>query len=140
MKRNKIVRLPLLLILAAFSAAAGFAYSRPAVKTTEAERDAMFALRKYGAVIGQGDGGEAVYVDCSKSDITDEALVYLRQLPHLDRLALTDMPISDSGLVNVARRTTLRSINFAGTKITDTGLQHLKDLPRLTVTRNPRNL
>lgn len=62
---------------------------------------------------------------------TDEDLVNLKRLPHLERLDLVDTRITDVGLEHLKGLTQLRRLHLHRASVTDAGLQHLKGLTQL---------
>ena len=90
-----------------------------------------------------------------RNRITDEGLVHLGRLKHLEKLplhgtgvrgpglrhftsqkltliTLQDTPFTDEGMVYLANKASLQYLNLSGTEITDDGLSALVNLPSLT--------
>lgn len=63
--------------------------------------------------------------------ISDDGLVHLRGLKHLEVLWVEGAPISDAGLQHVAGLSKLRRLNLNNTRITDGGLNYLRGLALL---------
>ena len=115
------------------------------------ERSRAFsAVRSHGGIVHQGDGGvglilrdpddvaklaalnEGISLDLATSGIDDVGLARLRpSADHLVFLRLSDCPITDEGLANLADATHLRVLLLDGTGITDAGLAHLTNLTEL---------
>jgi len=68
-----------------------------------------------------------VYLDLSKSCITDEGLARLTELPKLRGIELPP-GIGDAGFIHVAKVPNLLGIRGAGGPVTDEGLKHLRGL------------
>lgn len=64
--------------------------------------------------------------NCRK--ITDEGLVYLRQLPQLRELNLSETNISDSGLEYIKQISGLQKLNLQHTSISESGINDLRRL------------
>ena len=113
-------------------------------------RQTVSAIRAHGGIAHEADGGiglvlrdpgdlrrlsaldGAIAIDLAMSGTDDQALVRLRDVA--DRLVflnLTDCPITDKGLANLAGAKDLRVLFLAGTAITDAGLAHLSNLTSL---------
>ncbi len=75
--------------------------------------------------------GNAVYVNLGFTQVTDAGLLYLKDLPKLERLVLDDTQITDAGLVHLMGLTKLKELVLTDTQITDAGLVYLKDLSKL---------
>ena len=76
-------------------------------------------------------GENIVQMDLSNTNIDDEMLAIVKDLPHLNRLALDQTSISDKGLANLANLNFLEYLNLYKTQVTDAGLDQLKALPAL---------
>ncbi len=76
-------------------------------------------------------GKNIVQLDLRNSNVTDEMLPALKNLPHLNRLHLDQTAISDKGLAHLAGLDFLEYLNIYGTKTTDTGLKQLENLKNL---------
>jgi hypothetical protein len=61
----------------------------------------------------------------SESAITDTGLAHLKGMKSLQQLDLSDTRISDAGLVELSEMTTLKQLNLSETAITDAGLVNL---------------
>lgn len=65
------------------------------------------------------------------ADLADRDLIYLQDLPQLEELDLSGMPVTDESMKHVGRLTKLRWCNLAVTKISDAGLAELVELDQL---------
>jgi hypothetical protein len=63
--------------------------------------------------------------------ITDDALVLLAKLPHIERLEVFDTHITDDGLKAVARMADLKWFSLSSTPVTDRGVSYLLSLQNL---------
>ena len=72
-----------------------------------------------------------LWLDVSRTRVTDAGLVSVAKLPNLTRLDLNHTGVTDAGLARLASLTHLESLNLYGTVITDAGLDRLKGLTRL---------
>jgi len=96
-----------------------------------AEKQALAALEKAGARFDKGPRGVVTGVILG-SGTTDDTLVYLASLPHLDSLRLQcALKVTDDGLAHLEGLTGLRRLWFGYTNITDGALVHLQNLTNL---------
>ena len=65
------------------------------------------------------------------SDLTDERLKGVAQLPSLTSLSLSGDKVTDAGLKELAPLTRLTELGLYGTKVTDAGLKYLAPLKNL---------
>ncbi len=72
-----------------------------------------------------------VELEIGFSDVTDDGLAAVANMPNLEKLYLQKTSITDDGLIHVANLSRLRYLNLYGTQVTDDALEHLVDLPRL---------
>ena len=72
-------------------------------------------------------------LNCSRAQLTDEALKGLRHFPELTELYLDDSDVTDEKLKHVSTLTDLQVLWLYDTRITDAGLRHLSDLDQLRV-------
>ena len=72
-----------------------------------------------------------VSVQLGDSQITDDGLVHLKDIPNLDWLNLYNTQITDDGLAHLKRLTKLRGLFLNDTNISDAGLIHLENLRSL---------
>ena len=98
-------------------------------KTAEA------ALKKLGAKFTRDEtrSGKPIYdVDLTFSKVKDADLVLLREFKHLELLAAGDSAITDAGLVHLKQIPKLRALGLVDLKgITDKGLIHVKAMKKL---------
>lgn len=79
---------------------------------------------------------QIVWVDLSRSQVTDAAADTLAKMTHLERLHLENTKFTDAGLAKLGALTKLEYLNLYGTKTTDGGIASLasaKDLKKLYV-------
>ena len=72
-----------------------------------AEQEAIAALREFGGAFGTDEDGNVGEIDLSGTEITDAALVHLKELKKLESLRLNDTKITDAGLVHLKGLTKL---------------------------------
>jgi len=72
-----------------------------------------------------------VWLNLSRTAVTDDAMATVAALPHLRRLHLAKTGIGDAGLARLRDLTGLEFLNLYGTKTTDAGLRHLHGLTEL---------
>ena len=72
-----------------------------------------------------------VVVVLQGTQVTDAALVHLKELTKLEHLQLDDTQVTDVGLVHLKELTDLVNLWLDRTQVTDAGLVHLKELPNL---------
>lgn len=65
------------------------------------------------------------------SDVTDDGLAAVANMPNLEKLYLQKTSVTDEGIAHVAGLTQLRYLNLYGTQVTDDALDILVDLPNL---------
>ena len=70
-------------------------------------------------------------LNLAASNITDELLTFVKDLPHLAFLHLENTAITDKGLQHLKDKAFLEYLNLYGTQVTDAGLDHLGNLPEL---------
>lgn len=118
-----------------------------AVRERDSEAAVCERLRAGGAVIGVDSfppawlpvwrdsefWDRAVVVDCFDAPFTDDCLVGINRLRHLDTLRLAGTKITDAALEHL-RGTRLSSLSLARTSITDKGLAQLKGLELNAIT------
>jgi mono/diheme cytochrome c family protein len=79
---------------------------------------------------------QILWVDLSRSQITDAAVDTLAKMTNLERLHLENTKITDAGIAKLAALPNLEYLNLYGTKTTDGGIAKLasaKDLKKLFV-------
>lgn len=68
------------------------------------------------------------------ANIMDDDLEALRDLPNLQKLDLTDRPITDAAVPTLCRLRRLRVLKVCGTKTTENGISRLRAaLPECTI-------
>ena len=72
-----------------------------------------------------------IWLDMSETNITDQAMPFLKNYPHLTRLSLDQTKVSDKGLVHLQALPRLKYLNLYGTKVTDQGLKLVADCKSL---------
>jgi len=112
-----------LAILACCCAISGCGPSAP----TPEEKAALVLVEQNGAKVFQQPGG-AVKVDFTHMGAKDADLEPLQHIKHLQMLILAYTDITDDGLKYIADLPRIHQISLKGTKITDEGLKHLSTL------------
>ncbi|HYH56143.1 MAG TPA: hypothetical protein VD772_05990, partial [Anseongella sp.] len=74
---------------------------------------------------------QIVWLELGNTQISDEGLAAIGQLPNLTRLHLEHTAVGDAGLAALASCKNLRFLNLFGTGVTDAGLEHLQRIPSL---------
>lgn len=72
-----------------------------------------------------------VWLNVSRSDVTDAGLATLARCTKLRRLHLAETAVGDAGIAHLRGLSELRFLNLFGTKVTDRGLATLQGLARL---------
>jgi hypothetical protein len=67
----------------------------------------------------------------SEAKCTGVGIEVLAECRYLERLGLGHCPVSDRGVADISRLTTLRALDLSGTRITDAGLASLRRLTNL---------
>ena len=100
------------------------------------QQDAVLAkYEEFGPSVNRF-GNSVFRLDFSKCTTSpgDADLVYLRDLPKLRFLDLTNAPITDTGLVHLESLKQLDTITLTGTQVTEEGVRKLQDaLPDATI-------
>ncbi len=76
-------------------------------------------------------GKNIVQLNLSGSNVDDNMLAAVKDMPHLNRLYLEQTAITDKGLTHLAGLQYLEYLNLYQTKVTDAGLPFLQKLPKL---------
>ena len=107
------------------------------------ERDLEYSAAIAGATFGDAEleklsaaGKDLVWLDLSRTRVTDAGLKALEKMPNLQHLDLRDTAVGDAGLDALAPLHDLRTLGLYGTAVTDAGLpalQRLAGLRRLYV-------
>src|SRR5262245_46803664 len=107
----------------------------PAQGADPKEEAAAAALKKVGGTVqtdNASPGKPVVGVLLSYSKATDDDLAHLKAFPKLRTLNLYNaQSISDDGLKHLEELTGLEELNLGSTKITDKGMERLKNLKKL---------
>jgi hypothetical protein len=69
-------------------------------------------------------------LDLEATKITDEGMDHLVQLG-LERLSVSGTPVGDSGVATLAKSPTIEVLGIGGPNLTNAGLAHLIDYPKL---------
>jgi hypothetical protein len=85
-------------------------------------------LRK---LLGDDFFADAKSVDLSGTEVRDDDLQDLDELPDLEFLGLNGTRITDGGLVHVGELRRLRMLGLTSSAISDAGLSHLRGLTRI---------
>ncbi|MCY4158801.1 MAG: hypothetical protein OXF48_04260 [Bacteroidetes bacterium] len=71
------------------------------------------------------------WLDLGRTQIGDNLLEAVGDLPHVTRLHLQKTSVTDAGLAYLSDLEYLEYLNLYGTEVSDSGLVHLEDLPAL---------
>jgi hypothetical protein len=93
------------------------------------QKAAEKAIKQAGGYVTLEVGAQAA--NLSRTSITDDELVCLQGLDHLQRLVLSDTKVTDAGLAHLEGLEQLQRLDLTGTKVTDAGLVHLETLKQL---------
>ncbi|NQU21740.1 MAG: hypothetical protein HQ567_10690 [Candidatus Nealsonbacteria bacterium] len=74
---------------------------------------------------------EILAVGFDTTEITDEDLAILQEVPFVVHVYLGGTAVSDRGLARIGDLRKLRELDLGGTRVTDEGLRHLRGLPDL---------
>lgn len=72
-----------------------------------------------------------VWLNLSRTGITDAGLATVAAFPDIRRLNLSNTAITDAGLASIARLAHVEYLNLYGTAVTDAGLKHLAGMKSL---------
>ncbi|MFO1051477.1 MAG: c-type cytochrome domain-containing protein [Planctomycetota bacterium] len=72
-----------------------------------------------------------VWLNLSRTKVTDAGLARLKRFPHLRRLNLANTAVGDAGLAALSGLSDLEYLNLYGTKVSDAGLPSLAGLKRI---------
>ncbi len=108
----------------------------PAAASTPspAAQEAIGKIQKFGGTVqalAMNDDSLVVDFHLGGTQLNDEGLVLVKELPKVVQLDLKDTQITDAGLVNLEPLATLNRLHLEKTKVTDAGLEHLKNLANL---------
>jgi uncharacterized membrane protein len=76
-------------------------------------------------------GDQLVWMDLSRTDVTDAGLAPLAEMPRLRHLDLRDTGVGDPAVDALAGSRALETLSLYGTGLTDAGLIRLQSLPAL---------
>ncbi len=99
-----------------------------------AAQEAIGKIQKLGGtvqVLAMNDDSLVVDFHLGGTQLNDEGLALIKELPKVVQLDLKDTQITDAGLANLEPLATLNRLHLEKTKITDAGLAHLKGLANL---------
>lgn len=74
---------------------------------------------------------QLIRLDLNGTNVDDDMMSVISDLPHLQKLFLQNTKITDKGLNNLEDLNYLEYLNLYGTEITDEGINNLPILPRL---------
>ncbi|MBB73083.1 MAG: hypothetical protein CMJ75_01075 [Planctomycetaceae bacterium] len=83
------------------------------------------------AEIHRNEKGQVTRIVANKTKVTDELLLRLPKLRHLEYLWLADSPISDQAMASLNRLPNLKNLFLQRTQVTGTGAEHLLGLSQL---------
>ena len=102
------------------------------------ERDLEYTAAIAGARFGDAElqqlgsvGNDLLWLDLSRTGITDAGLKVLAKMPNLAHLDLRETAIGDDGVRALAGLNKLETLSLYGTGVTDAGLKALQGLPSL---------
>ena len=102
------------------------------------ERDLEYSAAVAGATFGDAEleklsatGKDLIWLDLSRTRITDAGLKALEKMPNLQHLDLRGTAVGDAGLDALAPLHNLRTLGLYGTAVTDAGLPALHRLSGL---------
>ena len=102
------------------------------------ERDLEYTAAVAGAAFGDAEleklaaaGNDLIWLDLSRTGITDAGLKVLGKMPNLEHLDLRGTAVGDAGVEALAPLHNLQTLGLYGTAVTDAGLPALQRLPGL---------
>ncbi len=102
------------------------------------ERDLEYTAAVAGTAFGDAEleklaaaGTHLIWLDLSRTGITDAGLKMLAKMPNLERLDLRGTAVGDAGVESLAPLRSLQTLGLYGTAVTDAGLPALQRLPGL---------
>ena len=102
------------------------------------ERDLEYTAAIAGATFGDAElqklgsvGNDLLWLDLSRTGITDAGLKVLAKMPKLEHLDLRGTAVGDEGVRALACLSNLETLSLYGTGVTDAGLEALRGLPSL---------
>ena len=105
---------------------------------TPGERDLEYTAAIAGEAFGDAEletlaaaGSDLVWLDLSRTGVTDAGLRVLEKMPNLERLDLRGTKVGDDGVAALAGLVKLETLGLYGTGVTDDGVKALQALPSL---------
>ena len=105
---------------------------------TPLDRDLEYTAAIAGAEFGDAElrkleavGEDLIWLDLSRTGITDAGLQVLAEMPNLQRLDLRGTAVGDDGVKALGGLIELETLSLYGTGVTDAGLKALQALPSL---------
>jgi uncharacterized membrane protein len=102
------------------------------------ERDLEYTAAVAGTAFGDAEleklaaaGNDLIWLDLSRTGITDAGLKVLGKMPNLEHLDLRGTAVGDAGVEALAPLHNLQTLGLYGTAVTDAGLPALQRLPGL---------
>ena len=102
------------------------------------ERDLEYTAAVAGAAFRDAEleklaaaGSDLIWLDLSRTGITDAGLKVLGKMPNLEHLDLRGTAVGDAGVEALAPLRNLQTLGLYGTAVTDAGLPALQRLPGL---------
>jgi hypothetical protein len=102
------------------------------------ERDLEYSAAIAGTTFGDAElqklgsvGSDLLWLDLSRTGITDAGLKVLAQMPKLERLDLRGTAVGDDGARALAGLNNLETLSLYGTRVTDAGVEALRGLRSL---------
>jgi len=77
--------------------------------------------------------GRAINADLSETDVGDQELATIVELPIFGALRLDGTAVTDEGLAHIQKLADLRSLSISDTDVSDEGLEHLKRAGKLVM-------
>jgi hypothetical protein len=102
------------------------------------ERDLEYTAAVAGAAFGDAEleklaaaGRDVIWLDLSRTGITDAGLKVLAKMPNLEHLDLRETAVGDAGVEALAPLHNLQTLGLYGTAVTDAALPAIQRLPGL---------
>lgn len=102
------------------------------------ERDLEYTAAIAGATLGDAElqklgsvGNDLLWLDLSRTGVTDAGLKVLVKMPNLEHLDLRGTAVGDDGVRALAPLNNLKTLGLYGTRVTDAALEALRGLPSL---------
>ncbi len=107
------------------------AEENPFLDPTERQQHLARQIERLGGTLQPGDIEPSINIVLKDSAVTDDELMLLKKLPHVQSLDLSHTQITDAGLVHLKDLVNLQHLDLTGTKVTDAGMAHLQGLHNL---------